>query len=133
MNGGRTARPDGLAHRHVPEPTLDIAIRKVAPQTPRRWPTCSARVRTRVERDEPVGRLIALVVDAHARGWASGARSSRMSRNAPAARAASSSTSAPATAARTPRLLRRLGFDDASRRFVKDLTPDEASGPSTPR
>jgi GNAT superfamily N-acetyltransferase len=58
------ASPTGMSRR----PTLDIAIRKVAPQTPRRWPTCSARIRTRVERDEPVGRLIALVVDAHARG-----------------------------------------------------------------
>jgi GNAT superfamily N-acetyltransferase len=28
---------------------------------------------------------------------------------------------------------RRLGFDDVSRRFVKELTPDEASDPSTPR
>jgi GNAT superfamily N-acetyltransferase len=124
------ASATGMSRR----PTLDIAIRKVAPQTPRRWPTRSARVHTRVERDEPVGRLIALVVDAHARGLGVGrALVAHVEERARPEGCVQLDLSSSDRREDAHAFYRRLGFDDASRRFVKDLTPDEASGPSTPR
>ena len=60
------------------------------------------RVLRLVERDELVGRLIALVVGEEVRGMGVGRALVEHARNAPARRAASSSTSARATAARTP-------------------------------
>jgi GNAT superfamily N-acetyltransferase len=80
------------------------------------------RALTLVERDEPIGRLIALVVEQDVRSMGVGrALVEHVEERAPGGlrRARPQLERSPRG---HPRLYRRLGFADVSRRFVEDLT-----------
>jgi GNAT superfamily N-acetyltransferase len=86
-------------------------------------------VLTLVERDEPVGRLIALVVGEHASGMGVGrALVAHVEQRARREGCVQLDLSSSDRRRYAHVFYRRLGFADVSRRFVKDLTPDEASG-----
>jgi GNAT superfamily N-acetyltransferase len=92
------------------------------------------RVLTLVERDEPVGRLIVLVVGEHARGRGVGrALVAHVEERARREGCVQLDLSSSERRDDAHAFYRRLGFADVSRRFVKDLTAAEASGPSTRR
>ena len=82
------------------------------------------RVLTLIERDEPVGRLIALVVGEDVRGMGVGrALVEHVEERARAAGCIQLDVSWSDRREDAHAFYRRLGFADVSRRFVKDLTP----------
>jgi GNAT superfamily N-acetyltransferase len=92
------------------------------------------RVLALVERDEPVGRLIALVVGAKMRGMGVGrALVAHVEERARHEGCVELDLSSSDRREGAHAFYRRLGFADVSRRFVKDLTPAAASGPRARR
>jgi GNAT superfamily N-acetyltransferase len=91
-------------------------------------------VLTLVERVEPVRRLIALVVDEDLRGSGVGrALVAHVEERARCEGCVQLDLSSSDRRVDAHAFYRRLGFADVSRKFVKDLTPDAASGPRARR
>lgn len=85
------------------------------------------------ERDEPVGRLIALVVAADVQGRGVGrALVAHVEERARAEGCVQLDLSSSDRREDAHAFYRRLGFADVSRRFVKELMPDGASGRAAP-